>query len=86
MAFVSVLGVLVLQGCKTSNSRNLAVLNQTNKKICQFAVIKNDNNILVWDNKRFPNYVREAKFRKLSCDVYNKKINISTSNKKNQII
>ena len=82
MAFVSVLGVLVLQGCKTSNSRNLAVLNQTNKKICQFAVIKNDNNILVWDNKRFPNYVREAKFRKLSCDVYNKKINISTSNKK----
>jgi len=81
MAVVLALGVLVLQGCQTTNSKNLAVLNQTNKKICQFAVIKNDNNVLIWDNKRFPNYVREAKFRKLSCDVYNEKINISTSNK-----
>ena len=55
MAVVLALGVLVLQGCQTTNSKNLAVLNQTNKKICQFAVIKNDNNVLIWDNKRFPN-------------------------------
>ena len=80
MVVVFSVGILALQGCQTTNSRNLAILNQTNEKICQFAVIKNDNNVLVWDNKRFPNHVREAKFRKLSCKVSNEKINKLASN------